>query len=259
MTERTEATERTDPAGATDRTGPAGATDRTGPAGATGRTEATDPYCLRPGEAAALLAGHPWRRMVVLGDSIAEGVSEPVPGYPDQSWTDRVAAELDAARPGLVQLNLGRRNTRSADVLAGQLPAALEFGPDLAVVAAGGFDLLADYRADATEAALRALVGGLRDRGADVLTVGLVDGSYSPYLPDRVRPRLREKLRELSRRTAAVSAELGGLHVDLTGHPVCAEPDIYASDGVHGNARSHAISAAEAVRRLGAEVARRRG
>ncbi len=43
--------------------------------------EATDPYTLRDGEAAALLAGHPWRRFVVLGDSVAEGCCEPVDGY----------------------------------------------------------------------------------------------------------------------------------------------------------------------------------
>jgi hypothetical protein len=46
----------------------------------TGHVEATDPYCLRPGEARALPARHPWRRFAVLGDSIAQGVSEPVPG-----------------------------------------------------------------------------------------------------------------------------------------------------------------------------------
>jgi len=36
--------------------------------------EATDPYCLRDGEAAALLAGHPWRRFAVVGDSVAAGI-----------------------------------------------------------------------------------------------------------------------------------------------------------------------------------------
>jgi lysophospholipase L1-like esterase len=217
--------------------------------------ELADLDCLRPGEGAELLAGHPWRRFVVLGDSVAEGLSEPVPGYPDQPWGDRIAAELRASRPDLAYLNLGCRNLVAADVAAAQLGPALAFDPDLALVAAGGFDVLQPaWDADATEAALRAIVGGLREHGADVLTVGLMDGSFSPYVPERVRGRLRERLHELSRRTAVVGADLGTLHVSLTEHPACQDPGLYSSDGRHGNARSHCISAAEAVRRLGARV-----
>jgi hypothetical protein len=214
-------------------------------------TELDDPYCLRPGEAAGLLAGHPWHRFVVLGDSVAEGLSEPVPGYPDEPWADRIAAELRTARPELAYLNLGRRNTVAAEVRAAQLGPALAFDPDLALVAAGGFDVLQPaWDPDAVEAELRAVVGALRGHGADVLTVGLMDGSHSPYVPDRLRDRLRERLHELSRRTARVGADLGARHLDLTDHPACADPGLYSSDGRHGNARSHCISAAEAVRRL---------
>ena len=36
-------------------------------------TEANDPYCLGPDRAGALLAGAPWRRLLVMGDSIAGG------------------------------------------------------------------------------------------------------------------------------------------------------------------------------------------
>src|SRR5215470_4382308 len=42
--------------------------------------EAADPWCLADGEASRLLAGHPWRRFAVLGDSVAEGVFEPTEG-----------------------------------------------------------------------------------------------------------------------------------------------------------------------------------
>jgi hypothetical protein len=40
--------------------------------------EAADPHCLTLGTAGALLAEAPWRRLVVVGDSIAQGVREPV-------------------------------------------------------------------------------------------------------------------------------------------------------------------------------------
>src|SRR5258708_5860308 len=104
--------------------------------------EAVDPHCLRPGEAAAVLARHPWRRFAVLGDSIAEGVAEPVPGYSPLPLAARVAAELADTAPALAYLNLGRRGLRTHEVRAGQLAAALEFEPDLALVVCGANDAL---------------------------------------------------------------------------------------------------------------------
>ena len=87
---------------------------------------------------ASTLSGAPWRRLAVVGDSIAEGVREPHVGYRDLSWIDRIAESL----PGLEVLNLGRRNLLAREVLASQLDAALAFRPDLAIVAAGGNDAL---------------------------------------------------------------------------------------------------------------------
>jgi hypothetical protein len=45
------------------------------------RAEAADSFCLRPGEAASLLDGHPRRRFAVLGDSVVEG-GEPLADGP---------------------------------------------------------------------------------------------------------------------------------------------------------------------------------
>ena len=102
--------------------------------------ELADPDCLAAGESAALLAGHPWRRFAVLGDSVANGPFFPVPGYCPLRWSDRVAAELRAAAPDLQYLNLGVSGLRTAEVRAGQLAAAREFRPDLALVVCGGND-----------------------------------------------------------------------------------------------------------------------
>jgi lysophospholipase L1-like esterase len=214
--------------------------------------EAADPYCLRPGEAAGLLAGHPWRRFAVVGDSIAEGLGDPAPGYPDEPWCDRIARELRLRQPALAYRNLGASNTPAAQVNDGQLPAALEFRPDLALVACGGYDLLRfSYDPDAVEAALRAIVTAFVKQDCDVITVGLFDGSRAPGVPDEFRQPLRERLHDLSARTEAISADLGALHVGLTAHPASGDADIYSSDFRHGTMRGHAISAAETIRRLG--------
>lgn len=218
-------------------------------------TEATDPWCLRPGESARLLRGHPWRRFVVLGDSVAEGLCEPVDGYPDLQWADRLAAELRAVQPGLAYLNLGRRGLRAHEVRAAQLDPALAFAPDLALVVCGGNDAFrTGYDPDAVDAELTAMIIALRDAGADVVTVGMFDVSHSPAVPAALRAGLGERMRLLSARTARLAERLGTLHVHLTDHPMVADPSLYSSDGRHGSARSDAIAAAETLRVLGAQL-----
>ncbi|HEV3171623.1 MAG TPA: SGNH/GDSL hydrolase family protein [Actinocrinis sp.] len=221
--------------------------------------EDDDPYCLRPGEAQALLDGHPWRRFAVLGDSIAEGVSEPVPGYSPLPLADRVAAELSRTSTRLTYLNLGRSGRRTHEVRAGQLASALAFEPDLALVVCGANDALRpgyERRADAVDRDLAAMIRALQACGAEVVTVSIfVRGQY-PSLPSWLKPTPTERMALLARRTTALAAELGTLHVDLADHPAAADPSTVSSDGLHGNARSQSVAAAEAVRLLGARIRR---
>lgn len=214
--------------------------------------EATDPYCLRPGESLALLADHPWRRFVVLGDSVAEGLCEPVDGYSDLQWADRIAAELRAVRPELAYLNLGVSGLRAREILATQLEPALAFGADLALVVGGGNDAFpATYDADRVDRELTLMITTLQGAGAEVMTLGMFDISYSPAVADWLRPGLRQRMRTLSERTAAIAAQLGTIHVQLTDHPLSTDPSLYSSDGRHGNARSDAVATAETVRAIG--------
>jgi lysophospholipase L1-like esterase len=224
--------------------------------------EAADPYCLREGEAERLLAGHPWHRFAVLGDSIAAGVGESQPGYADEPWCDRIAAALRVGQPGLEYLNLGTENTPAARVRQTQLPGALNFAPGLALVSCGGWDLLQPvYHPAAVSAEIRAIVSALVSAGATVVTVGLFDGSYSPAVLERfskpLQNRLQGRLRDLARSTREVAEDLGTVHIDMTWHPAAKDPDLYSSDGRHGSMRGHAISAAEVIRALGAELAKR--
>lgn len=218
--------------------------------------EAADPLCLRAGEAAALLRGHPWRRLVVVGDSIAQGVGDVVEGYTEMGWTDRVAAELARVRPDLAYLNLGVSHLLVADVRATQLGPALRFEPDLAIVACGANDALRPrYRPEEVDADLTAIVTALRDAGADVMTIGLAVVDELTAFPAWFRPIAAMRLRQLTGHTNALGAALGTIHVDMLDHPVGTLAErILSGDGLHGNARGHAVYAAEAVRRLGAHL-----
>jgi len=220
--------------------------------------EALDPWCLRVGEAEVLLAGHPWRRFVVLGDSVAEGLTEPVDGYHPLPFADRVRVELASCRPGLVYRNLGRRNLRAAEVRATQLDAAVAFRPDLALLVCGANDAMRpgyESRADAVDAEMAAMIGALRHAGALVMTMSVFVMPAYPAMPAWLGPAFARRMRLLARRTGALAAALGTVHVDLSDHPAIAAPGaLTARDGLHGNGRSHAIAAAETIRRLSDHV-----
>jgi lysophospholipase L1-like esterase len=216
--------------------------------------EAADPYCLKAGEAATLLANPPWRRLVIVGDSIAEGIGDPVAGYTELGWADRIATELSFVRPELAWRNFGTRDLRTAMVRKRQLPAAVAFAPDLAVVACGGNDAMRPvYDADSVDRDLAAIITALQAAGADVMTVGLLVMSDYPAFPEQFRPVAVAHMRVLAEHTNALAARLGTVHVDLSNHPLGALPhELLSRDGLHANARLHAVCAAEAIRRLGA-------
>ncbi|MDL4821136.1 SGNH/GDSL hydrolase family protein [Actinomadura opuntiae] len=220
-------------------------------------TEWTDPAVLPAAEAAALLADAPWKRMVTIGDSVAEGVRDPVPGYRDLSWTDRVEEALGAVADGFAALNLGRRDLIAAQVGAEQLAPALDFGPDLAFVVAGGNDMLRPhFDEDEVRRELAAMVAAFRSAGADVVTIGLLDITAAGLGPSRYREVMSSRTRRLNALVAGVAAEHGACHVDNPpGHPVAADPGIYSADQLHLNARGHAFAAANTIRALAAHLA----
>src|SRR5262245_8268906 len=176
--------------------------------------EATDPYCLRPGEAERLLAGHPYRRFVAIGDSVAQGIGEPVDGYVNLPWADRVAAELRAVAPDCEYLNLAQRDLLIAEVRANQLEAALAFRPDLALLSCGGNDALrASYRPDDVDAELIAIIEPLQAAGADIVTIGLFDTSTSFVIRPAVKPQVGRRMRMLAYRTGLIAKRYDAMHV----------------------------------------------
>ena len=214
-------------------------------------TALRDPEVLPDRDLAALVRGARWRRLAVLGDSVAEGVREPHVGYRDLSWVDRIAAAI----PGLAVLSLGRRNLRAAEVRATQLQPALAFRPDLAIVAAGGNDALRrSFDPGAVERELVATVGPLRRAGADVVLLELMDIVASGLVPREHAAALDARLRPLADLTRRVARRHGAILVAMRGHPASADPGVYASDRLHLNARGHAIVADEAIRALSAAI-----
>jgi lysophospholipase L1-like esterase len=215
----------------------------------------TGPEVLPDRDLAALVRGARWRRLAVLGDSVAEGVREPLDGYRDLSWIDRIAAPLRAQAGDLAVLNLGRRSLLAAQVRAGQLDAALAFGPDLAIVSAGGNDSLRHtFDPGAVERELDAIVAPLRRAGADVLLLELMDIVASGLVPHEYAAALDGRMRRLAELTRRVARRHRAILVEMRGHTASADPGVYASDRLHLNTRGHAIVGSEAIRALSAAI-----
>jgi EmrB/QacA subfamily drug resistance transporter len=210
-------------------------------------TEADDPYLAAP----AATAGLPYRRFVAIGDSMAEGVGDPTPGYRHLGWADRVAERL-----GGEYLNLGQRNLLAAEVRTTQLQRALSFRPDLAAVVCGGNDLMRkNHDPVAVEHEVDGLVAALRAAGADVIMVAPLDMSQTALLPDELKPAWRSLIERMSTLAERVARRHGALLVDFRGHPAGADPTIYSGDRIHLNARGHAICAAHTLNALARRTA----
>ena len=79
---------------------------------------------------------------MAIGDSFTEGLNDPAPGGGFRGWADLVAGALAAQRPGFRYANLAIRGKLVGQVVAEQVPRAVELAPDLVSLAAGGNDIL---------------------------------------------------------------------------------------------------------------------
>ncbi|WFB09330.1 SGNH/GDSL hydrolase family protein [Streptomyces sp. LX-29] len=210
-------------------------------------SEAKDPHCLSDSEIDKLLSGAPWRRFVVMGDSHAEGLGDPVPGYRSLSWADRTAEALRRQQPDLAYLNLGQRNLSAGRVRDTQLAPALDFGPDLAVLHCGGNDLLGhDFDAVVVAGTLEGMIVALRDVGADVVMAGLIDLTLAfPRLAV-----LHDRMMAFNEAAEAVAHRHGALFIDKWTHPAREQRDLFSRDMLHPSMRGHAVSATELIKVL---------
>jgi lysophospholipase L1-like esterase len=187
-----------------------------------------------------------WQRIAVLGDSIAVHQGDPVDGYPTQTWAEQVALALAPDE----YINVGVSGARAAEIRAGQLAAALVFGPDLAFVAAGANDAVPpSFRPDRVEAELDAMIEPLSRAGALVVTLGCFDLSAT------LGADVGRRLRALGDLTARLSRRHGGLHVNFADHPR-GRDGVFGADGLHINARGHAIVATALLAELANVVPR---
>ncbi|MFJ2636774.1 SGNH/GDSL hydrolase family protein [Streptomyces sp. NPDC087422] len=183
-------------------------------------------------------------RFAVLGDSLSEGVGDPLPDGGWRGWAALLADGLAAAPYDTRTLNLARSGARSGDVAGPQLEAALRHRPDLASVLVGGNDTLrGGFDIQAVAAELHLVMGALRAEGCDVLTACLPDPGTVLGLPWPLARPLGRRMRALNDTVHALSAHHGAHHLHAAERHWATMPGALSADRLHPSETGHRLLA----------------
>ena len=171
---------------------------------------------------------------VATGDSFTEGLQDQAPGGEYRGWADMVAAALAAQRADFRYANLAIRGKLLAQVIAEQVPRAVELAPDLVSLAAGGNDILRGSDVDDLAADFELAVATLQAAGCRVLIFTGFD------------PRIFPVIRLLRGRIAAYNMHLRGIAdgygcdlVDLWSMRALKDVRLWSPDRLHLTTQGH--------------------
>ncbi|GAA3100125.1 SGNH/GDSL hydrolase family protein [Streptomyces rectiviolaceus] len=178
-------------------------------------------------------------RFVAMGDSLTEGVGDPV----EEGWRGWAALLAPTLGDGEFH-NLAVSGAQTGDVLNRQLPEALKLRPDLVSVVIGVNDTLRctfDIRAVATR--LDEIYGAAARQGAQLLTACLPDPGAMLGLPGALARPLARRQRAVNAVVHALSERYGAVHLHLAEDEWVADRTLWSADRLHPGERGHRLVA----------------
>ncbi|MEU6217927.1 SGNH/GDSL hydrolase family protein [Streptomyces sp. NPDC047022] len=178
-------------------------------------------------------------RFVALGDSLTEGVGDPV-GDTWRGWAELLAGGLapDGAPAGFTNLAVSGAQTR--DVLERQTPAALELSPDVVSVVIGVNDTLRyTFDIHAVAARLDKVYAAFRAQGAVLLTACLPDPGSMLRLPGSLARPLARRQRAVNTVVHALSERYGAVHLHAAEGGWVTDRAMWSADRLHPGERGH--------------------
>jgi lysophospholipase L1-like esterase len=179
------------------------------------------------------------RSLVLLGDSTAVGLGDPIPGG---AW--RGVGPLLADALGTSLTNLSFTGARLACLREVQLPQALQASPDVAVLIAGMNDTLrSDFDPARIRADLVTVVETLHSAGAVVLVVRYHDHGKVFRLPAALHRALWNRIDRLNAVIDSVVTEHGVACLDLDRMPGAYQVSSWSVDRLHPSELGHRMLA----------------
>ncbi|PPS76604.1 MULTISPECIES: SGNH/GDSL hydrolase family protein [Streptomyces] len=177
-------------------------------------------------------------RFVALGDSLTEGVGDPVGDGAWRGWAALLAEGLAGERVGFTNLAVSGSQTR--DVLERQLPAALELRPDLVSVVVGVNDTLrCTFDIGAVATRLDRVYAALGEQGAVLLTACLPDPGTVLGLPGALAHPLARRQRAVNTVVHALSQRYAALHLHACEGDWVTDRALWSADRLHPGERGH--------------------
>jgi lysophospholipase L1-like esterase len=172
---------------------------------------------------------------VALGDSTVEGVGA---SSVEANYVSRLHARLAAIYPATEVVNLGAGGATAAEVVARQLPRAVELRPDVVTLSVGPNDITTRVAEEQYARDLDTILGTLAERTRAVVVINLIpDLAATPRfrhdpareIVGRRTARFNEVLRKLARARGMPLVDLYSTsRVEVPAHP-----DLVAADGYH--------------------------
>ncbi|GHI09222.1 SGNH/GDSL hydrolase family protein [Streptomyces cellostaticus] len=178
-------------------------------------------------------------RFVALGDSLTEGVGDPV-GDGWRGWAALLAGSL-AEDAGQVEFtNLAVSGAQTRDVLERQTPAGLALRPDLVAVVIGVNDTLrCTFDIHAVAERLDQVYAAFAGQGATLLTACLPDPGAMLRLPGALARPLARRQRAVNAVVHALSDRYGAVHLHASEGAWLTDRALWSADRLHPGERGH--------------------
>ncbi|KUO18657.1 SGNH/GDSL hydrolase family protein [Streptomyces dysideae] len=179
-------------------------------------------------------------RFVALGDSLTEGVGDPV-GDGWRGWAALLAGGLGEGPAESVEFtNLAVSGSQTRDVLERQLPAGLALRPDVVSVVIGVNDTLrCTFDIHAVAARLDKVYAAFTEQGAVLLTACLPDPGAMLGLPGALARPLARRQRAVNAVVHALSDRYGAVHLHASEGAWLTDRAMWSADRLHPGERGH--------------------
>ncbi|MER6526060.1 SGNH/GDSL hydrolase family protein [Streptomyces sp. NPDC001508] len=176
-------------------------------------------------------------RFVALGDSLTEGVGDPV-GAGWRGWAELLA---DGIAEGPVEFtNLAVSGAQTRDVLERQTSDALDLRPDIASVVIGVNDTLrCTFDIHAVAARLDEVYAAFTRQGTVLLTACLPDPGAMLGLPGVLARPLARRQRAVNTVVHALSERYGAVHLHAAEGAWLTDRAMWSADRLHPGERGH--------------------